>query len=82
MTKSCSEADYVKQTKRITEGELWELMQTGRDNVNNIGVTDGGTDHEKLNILVTHSLKSCMGKSGMTGSWLQDPVLASKISTR
>ena len=30
MTKNFSETDYVKHTKRITEGELWDLMETGR----------------------------------------------------
>ena len=35
VSKNCSEADYVKHTKRISEGELWELMETGRGNVKN-----------------------------------------------
>ena len=38
MTKNCSEADYVKRMKRITEGELWELVY--------IGVMDGVMDHD------------------------------------
>ena len=29
-TRNCSEADYVKHTKRITEGELQEPVETGR----------------------------------------------------
>ena len=33
----------------------------------------------QLDIPVTHLLKLCMGKTGMTGSWLQDPGLVSKI---
>ena len=30
--KNCSEADFVKHMKRITEGELWDLVETGREN--------------------------------------------------
>ena len=40
MTKNCSEADYVKHMNRTTEGELWDLVETGRDNIKNFGVTD------------------------------------------
>ena len=40
MTRIFSESYYVKHMKRITEGEIWDIMETGRDNVNNIGVTD------------------------------------------
>ena len=29
-------------------------------------------------ITIRHSLKLCMGEIGMTGSWLQDPGLASR----
>ena len=46
MTKNFSETDYVKHTKRITEGELWDLMETGRENVKNNGVLDGSMDLE------------------------------------
>ena len=35
MTKNFSESDYVKQTMRITEVELWELVETVRDHVKN-----------------------------------------------
>ena len=44
MTKNCSESDHVKHAKRITEGELWEIMETGMEDVNNNGVLDGVTD--------------------------------------
>ena len=47
MTKIGSEADFVKHMKRITEGELWELVETGRENVKNIGVTDDITERDK-----------------------------------
>ena len=33
----------------------------------------------RQNIPSTHFLKSWMGKIGMTGYWLQDPGLVSKI---
>ena len=29
-TKNFYETDYVKHTRRITEGELWELVETRR----------------------------------------------------
>ena len=44
MTNNCSEADHAKHAKRITEGELWEIVETGRKNVNNNRVMDGFTD--------------------------------------
>ena len=40
-TENCPEADYVKRMKRIMEGELWEIMETGRNNFNDNGVVDG-----------------------------------------
>ena len=39
MTKK-SEADLARHMRRITEGELWEIVDTGRDNVNKTVVTD------------------------------------------
>ena len=44
MTKNCSKADYAKYTKRITEGELWDLVEVLRENLNNNGVLDGVMD--------------------------------------
>ena len=38
MTKNTLEAYIVKYMKRIIEGELWELVDTGRDIVKNAGV--------------------------------------------
>ena len=40
MTENNYEGNFVKHTKRITEEYLWELVKTGRDNVNNTKVTD------------------------------------------
>ena len=47
MTKNTSEADSVNHTKSITEGELWELLETGKENVNNYRVTDAVIKREK-----------------------------------
>ena len=40
MTKNTSEADLARHMRRITEGELWELVDTIRENVKKAGVTD------------------------------------------
>ena len=37
-----------KHTKRITEGELWYLVETGRENVKNNGVLDGVMDRDSI----------------------------------
>ena len=47
MTENTSEADFVRHTRRITEGELWELVYTGRENVKNAGVTDDIISRDK-----------------------------------
>ena len=39
MTKQ-SEADLARHMRRITEGELWEIVDTGRYNVKKTVVTD------------------------------------------
>ena len=46
MTNNCFKADKAKHAKRITEGELWDLVEALRDNVNNIGVLDGVMDFD------------------------------------
>ena len=38
MTNNFYDTDNVKHTKRIVGGEIWELMETGRENVKNNGV--------------------------------------------
>ena len=43
-TNNCSEPVQVNHTKRTTEGELWELLETGMKNDNNNGVLDGVMD--------------------------------------
>ena len=40
MTNNTSERDLARHMRRITEGELWELVDTGRKNVKKTGVTD------------------------------------------
>ena len=40
MTKNTSEADFVRHMKRIIEGELCELVDTGRENAKNTRVMD------------------------------------------
>ena len=40
MTENTSEADLSRHMRRITEGELWELVDTKMGNVNKTGVTD------------------------------------------
>ena len=42
--KNFSVADHVKHANRITEGEIWEIVETGGQGVNNNGVTYGVMD--------------------------------------
>ena len=37
----------MRHKKRITEGELWELVDTGRENVKKTGVTDDVITRDK-----------------------------------
>ena len=59
MKKNTSEADFMRQTKRITEGELWELVDTGRENVKNTRVTDDTIIRDKTKYS-SHSLEEVM----------------------
>ena len=68
--------------KSITEGELWEIVETGRKNVNNIIIMDGIMDCESTEYS-SHALADVMdGKPGMTGSWSQYLGLPIEILTR
>ena len=40
MTKNFLETDFLKHTKRIIEGELWEIVETRRENVKVARVMD------------------------------------------
>ena len=46
MKRNFSESDHAKNAKRITEGELWEIVENGRENVKNNGVLDRFMDCE------------------------------------
>ena len=46
MTKNTSEADFARHMRRITDGELCELVYTGRGNVKKTGVTDDSITRE------------------------------------
>ena len=39
INKNTSEADFARHMRRITEGELWELVNTRMENVKKTGVT-------------------------------------------
>ena len=39
MTKNTLEEDFARHMRRITEGELWELVNTRMENVKKTGVT-------------------------------------------
>ena len=47
MSKNTSEADFARHMRRITEGELWELVDTGRENVKKAGVTHDTITRDK-----------------------------------
>ena len=40
MKNNTPEEDFARHMRMITEGELWELVDTGMENANNTGVTD------------------------------------------
>ena len=40
ITKNTSEADFSRHMNRIIEGELWEIVGTGRENIKKTRVTD------------------------------------------
>ena len=46
VTKNTSEADLTMHAKMITEGELWELVDTGRENFRKTGVRDYVITHD------------------------------------
>ena len=47
MENNTSELVFVKTMKRITEGELWELVETGRENVKNARFREDLFKHDK-----------------------------------
>ena len=38
MTNNTSEAYFARHMRSITEGELWEIVDTGRENIKKTGV--------------------------------------------
>ena len=40
MNKNTLETDFARHMRKITEVELWELVDTGRENTKKTGVTD------------------------------------------
>ena len=48
MTKNTPDVDSVRDMKRITEEELWDVMDTGRENVQNTRVADDVTTCDKI----------------------------------
>ena len=55
MTRNTSEEYFASHMKIITEGELWELVDTGRDNFKNTRVTDDVITRDKTEYS-SHSL--------------------------
>ena len=47
MNKTTLEEDFARNTRRITEVELWELVYTGRKNFKKTEVTDDVITHDK-----------------------------------
>ena len=68
MMKKYSEANYVKHTKRITEGEILELALTGRDNFKNNGVWDGLIDCDSTEYY-SHALADAPNKE-IRNNWI------------
>ena len=59
MIKKSSAADFVRHMKRTTEGEIWEIVDTGRENIKNTRVTDYVINYEK-NEYYIHALAEVM----------------------
>ena len=59
MTKNGSDTYYAKHVNNIRG--LWELLETGRENINNNGVLDGVMNLD-LTEYSTHALTDAMNK--------------------
>ena len=59
MTKNTSKADLEMHMERITDGELWELLDTRRENLKKTGVTDDVITHNKTEYS-SHALAEVM----------------------
>ena len=68
MPNNTSEAYFARHMRRITEGELWELVDTGRENVKKNGLTDDIINLDKTQY-PSHALAEVMdGKTVMIES--------------
>ena len=47
MNKNTLEVDFTRHMRRITEGEIWELVDTGRQNVKKTGFADDVITRDK-----------------------------------
>ena len=59
ITRNTLEADLIRHIKRITEEELWELVDTVRENFNNTRVMDDVITHERTKYSI-HALTEVM----------------------
>ena len=75
MTNNVSEADFARHMNRITKGGLWELVDTGRENVNKTGVTDDVITHDKTEYF-SHALAEVLDEKNRN-EW----VLITRSST-
>ena len=59
MTNNASEVYFTRHMKRITEGELWEIVDTGRENFKNTRFTDDVISRDKTEY-ASHTLTEVM----------------------
>ena len=72
MMKNCSEADYMKHVKRITEGELWGIVETRKENVKNIWFADEIMERDKTGYSI-HTIAEVVG-----GENIKDWILVTR----
>ena len=60
MTNNTSEAYFARHMRSITEGELWEIVDTGRENIKKTGVTDDIITRDRTEYSI-HALAVVMG---------------------
>ena len=67
MTKTCSESD---KKRGITEVELWDIVENGRGDINNIRVTYEDMECENMEYYSHTLVEVADGEKVMTGYWL------------
>ena len=75
MTENTSEADFARHMKSIAEGELWELVDTGRENSKKTGVMDDVITRDKTEYS-SHALAEVVDREN-SNEW----VLATRSRT-